>query len=489
MADVINMKAVKTFYGTDGYIVAGQEFFTTSQNLANSYYHDGLAVFADGSEPKVKEEDLKVQARNRYVEEEKQTEFKTSQLERNVTSLANPVNLKISVSGVNPEDLNVEVVRDEEPRVETVAVEETRQAQSQNPSEKQQLQPNYQTQNQGSSQQQNVHPSQNQQVNQYAQTRPSPQEVARINEDPNNRDLGEAGTFTQQQQAGYDSNPPETQSGPPAETPAPFQSQSQEDFRQREQELIQQLNELRQQQRQAASQNPQSQTNPSGQSQEQNGQAESQNSGGAAQSQSEGFTVRHVGGGWYDLPNGERVQGKENAEARLKEIEQAYEQQQQAQVQSQNSGGSQEGNGFTPNQDRVRQANVAPQDGASLNQAQVETYGNLSGGQPSGRLTGSAQNNNVGRAQGNGVGEGNSSNPRVNANLQPRNSDGQFVESSGVAGGSTGATGSGAGGNTSGATGAGSTGGNTNGSTGGNTGGSSGGGNTGGSTGGGNTGQ
>lgn len=30
--------------------------------------------------------------------------------------------------------------------------------------------------------------------------------------------------------------------------------------------------------------------------------------------------IKHVGGGWYELPNGEKVQGKEEAEQTAKEL-------------------------------------------------------------------------------------------------------------------------------------------------------------------------
>jgi len=31
--------------------------------------------------------------------------------------------------------------------------------------------------------------------------------------------------------------------------------------------------------------------------------------------------IKHTGGGWYELPNGEKIQGKEEAEAALAELE------------------------------------------------------------------------------------------------------------------------------------------------------------------------
>ncbi|MGN7485359.1 hypothetical protein ACTHPB_27955 [Priestia megaterium] len=383
MAEVYNMKALSTFYGTGGYIVAGQEFFTTSKAQADAYYHQGKAVYTDGTEPAQPEhEDLKLQAKYRYETPEKQTEFKTSELERNVTSMANPVNIKISVDGVNPEDLNVEVVRDEKVEEETVVVQENQQKVA-NHGEQPQAQEQKQAQPQ---QQQQAQPQETSQQPQYSQQNQQPQ----------------------QQQA---------EQSEEAKASQELQSQ--------EQQLIQQLNEIRAKQEELKK-NDSTKEQP----------VDSQNSK---------FEARHVGGGWYDLPNGERVQGKDNAEMRLQEIQESY-QHLQGQVQSrsqeeQPQAQSQENENvgkFQPNQDKVRQANTPVEDGASLNEAQVNTYAETT---ESGSLSGwnGEQENQGGQAQ------------------------------AGMAGGSTGSTGGNAGG--------------------GNTGGSTGGGNTGGSTGGGNTGQ
>ncbi len=35
----------------------------------------------------------------------------------------------------------------------------------------------------------------------------------------------------------------------------------------------------------------------------------------------EPLEIKHVGGGWYQLPNGEKVQGKEEAQEALKELQ------------------------------------------------------------------------------------------------------------------------------------------------------------------------
>lgn len=444
MANPIYMKASKTFYGTDGYIVAGQEFFTTSEALANQYYKDGVAVFADGSEPELSNEDLKVQAREAFegsTSQPNQTEFKTSELERNVTSMANPVNLKIAVSGVNPEDLNIEVVRDEEVQAETRYVEGNQEQarnnqagnQAQYPAEKQQLQP---SQNQSASpqyQQQNQQPSQQQNV----PIQPKPVEQSAAN-----------------QQSSQQSN---QQS-----------SQQEQQLEQREAELIRQLQEVQKQQEQLK---------------QQGNQAQSQQSSGQQESGSS-FEIRHVGGGWYDLPNGERVQGKDNAEARLREIESAY-QHQQGQVQQ---AGQENENGFRPNPNYVQQANtgaVRPEDGQSLNDAQVQTYGALSGGQPQGGLSASNENNSM---QGTGYDSGSTVSGNQ-AQAQPRNSEGEFVSQGNSNQGMT-SQASGAQGNTTGGSGqAGNTRGGATSSGGNNTGGAGQANNTGGNSGGGNTGQ
>lgn len=389
MAEVYNMKALSTFYGTGGYIVAGQDFFTTSKAQADMLVNQGKAVYTDGTEPAQPEhEDLKLQAKYRYETPEQQTEFKTSQLERNVTSMANPVNIKISVDGVNPEDLNVEVVRDEKVEEETVVVQENQQKVANHGEQPQ-------------AQQQQAQPQQQQQA-QPQETSQQPQ-YEKQNEQP------------QEQQAQAQRN---------EESNAAQQLQSQE------QQLIQQLNEIRAKQEELKKNDVSQREQP----------VDAQNSK---------FEARHVGGGWYDLPNGERVQGKDNAENRLQEIADAYQNQQgQVQARSQEEQPQAQQNEnvgkFHPNQDRVRQANAPVEDGASLNQAQVETYGQTA---ESGSLSGwNGEQEN--QAQQSSQGE------------QPQ---------AGMAGGVTGSTGGNAGG--------------------GNTGGSTGGENTGGSTGGGNTGQ
>ena len=388
MAEVYNMKALSTFYGTGGYIVAGQEFFTTSKAQADFYVKQGKAVYTDGTEPAEPEhEDLKLQAKYRYETPEKQTEFKTSELERNVTSMANPVNIKISVDGVNPEDLNVEVVRDEKVEEETVVVQENQQKVA-NQGEQPQAQEQKQAQPQ---QQQQAKPQETSQQPQYSQQNQQPQ----------------------QQQAEQSE-----------------EAKASEELQSQEQQLIQQLNEIRAKQEELKK-NDSSKEQP----------VDSQNST---------FEARPVGGGWYDLPNGERVQGKDNAEMRLQEIQESYQhlqgqvqsrsQEEQPQAQQNENVGK-----FHPNQDRVRQANTPVEDGASLNEAQTNTYAQTA---ESGSLSG--WNGEQDQAQGQQSSQGE----------QPQ---------AGMASGSTGSTGGNAGG--------------------GNTGGSTGGGNTGGSTGGGNTGQ
>lgn len=419
MSEPIYMKAKKTFYGTDGYIVAGQEFFTTSEALANQYYADGVAIFADGSEPEMSKEDLKVQARQAFESvgtEEGQTEFKTSDLERNVTSMANPVNLKIAVSGVNPEDLNIEVVRDEEVQAETKYVED------------------YQAQNQQPSQQQNQQASQNQaQAPQYQQQ----------NQQPSQNQAQQRSAANQgEQQTSQSSEQTQSQSSDNQSS-----QNSYSDLERKEQELVNQLAEIRKQRESYSTQS-------------------NQTSGDESNSD-QAFSIRHVGGGWYDLPNGERVQGKENAEARIREIESAYRHQ-QGEVEA---AGQESENGFRPNSEYVQQANtgaVRPEDGQSLNQAQAQTYGALSGGQPQGGL--SAQNEDRSMQ-----GTGHDSGSTVN---QSNQAQGMTSQASGAQGNTTGGTGQ-AGNTRGGAT---SSGGN-------NTGGAGQAGNTGGSTGGGNTGQ
>ncbi|MED3982397.1 hypothetical protein [Priestia megaterium] len=381
MAEVYNMKALSTFYGTGGYIVAGQEFFTTSKAQADAYYHQGKAVYTDGTEPAEPEHnDLKLQAKYRNETPEKETEFKTSELERNVTSMANPVNIKISVDGVNPEDLNVEVVRDEKVEEETVVVQENPEKVA-NHGEQPQARQQQQAQPQ---QQQQAQPQETSQQPQYSQQNQQPQ---------------------QQQAQSQQQNEEERAS---------------QELQSQEQQLIQQLNEIRAKQEELKK-NDSTKEQP----------VDSQNSK---------FEARHVGGGWYDLPNGERVQGKDNAENRLNEIANAYQYQQQNgadQLQAQSQQNENVGK-FHPNADRVRQANTPVEDGASLNQAQLETYsqttesGSLSG------WNGEQENQAQGQAQQSNQGE---------------------QAQAGMAGGSTGSTGGNAGGgNTGGSTGGGNTG-------------------------------
>lgn len=414
MADVYNMRALSTFYGTGGYIVKGQDFFTTNKNLADFYVKQGKAIYTDGntlSNPE--DQDVKVYTKNSGYVASEQNVFKTSEIERNVTSLANPVNLKISVEGMNPEDLTVEVVRNNEVTYETQTISQPSNQQSQQPSNQQSFQPSYQ----------------------HQQDQPQT-----VNEQPNNKDLGEQGSIQQQRTSGFDVNPSEKSQGNNGGQ-ASTSNVSNEQIQHLQEEHHKQMEALRRLEQQI-------QELSSGQVSSQSFEQQSEYPvEGSAQNPV--FEIRHVGGGWYDLPDGTRVQGKQNAEMRARELANVRTHQQGQIPQSESNQERQ----FTPNQERVRQANTPVEDGASLNQS-VLTNPSV-GGQVG------AQANQSGDQRG------------WNAQVQPRNSEGEFVETSGNVGqgasgigGSTGTGGTG-GGTTGGASTSGNTGGSGTGGTGG----------------------
>lgn len=358
------MTALRTFRGTNGYIVAGQTFYTTTQEQADFLVREGLALFQEEGQ------NVNGVFVGQYVEPQdvvKQDVYYTSQLERNVSAMAKPVEIRVSVAGINPEDVDVKIVRDSELQTEPHTVDAS------------QLQSGMESQGQG------------------YQTQSRQQ-----------------GYQTQAQDQGYQTQ--QYQSQPSQQSSQMEQPQSQESYNSELESRAKQLEEELARIREQMS---------SGQ------QQQSQGSGEPV------YEVRHVGGGWYDLPSGERVQGKENAQARMKELAEAYQHaqsQSQGEAQGQVYQSRQVGQAQFPNPDRVRQANYHPEDGASLNQAAVEAYGQSQG------AAGGGLSSNQGSGQLGGTGEGNvrlstvgqlnsgEDQRGMNAQFQPRNEDGQFSD-------------------------------------------------------------